>query len=107
MYKKLAHTFTECGYVSARYDKRRTHGSGGSFNSAGLSNLTNDAISVIRYLKSLPYVDEDRILVCGHSEGTMIATLVTEKKRNSRIDPAGRCWNVHKGCTLLSEQTNN
>lgn len=94
MYKELAHTFAECGYVSARYDKRGTHGSGGSFNSAGLSDLTNDAISVIRYLKSLPYVDENRILVCGHSEGTMIATLVTEKEETSGLillGGAGMC----------------
>ena len=94
IYKELAHTFAECGYVSARYDKRGTHGSGGSFNSAGLSDLTNDAISVIRYLKSLPYVDEDRILVCGHSEGAMIATLVTEKEDTAGLillGGAGMC----------------
>ena len=54
IYKELAHTFAECGYVSARYDKRGTHESGGSFNSAGLSDLISDAISVSRYLKSLP-----------------------------------------------------
>lgn len=80
IYKDLAHAFAECGYVSARYDKRGTHASGGSFNSTGLYDLTNDAISVIQYLKKLPYVDEKKILVCGHSEGAMIAALVTEKE---------------------------
>lgn len=94
MYKELAQTFAACGYVSARYDKRGTHGSGGSFNSAGLSDLTNDAVSVIRYLKGLPYVDADRILVCGHSEGTMIATLVTQKEDTAGLillGGAGMC----------------
>lgn len=94
IYKELAHTFAACGYVSARYDKRGTHGSGGSFNSTGLSDLTNDAVSVIRYLKALPYVDENRILVCGHSEGTMIATLVTEKEDTAGLillGGAGMC----------------
>ena len=94
IYKELAHTFAACGYVSARYDKRGTHGSGGSFNSTGLSDLTNDAVSVIRYLKGLPYVDENRILVCGHSEGTMIATLVTEKEDTAGLillGGAGMC----------------
>lgn len=80
LYKDLADTFAECGYVSARYDKRGTHESGGSFNSAGIFDLVDDAISVIGYLKRLPYVDENRIIVCGHSEGAMIATLVTEKE---------------------------
>ena len=94
IYKELAHTFAACGYVSARYDKRGTHGSGGSFNSAGLSDLTNDAVSVIRHLKALPYVDENRILVCGHSEGTMIATLVTQKEDTAGLillGGAGMC----------------
>ena len=94
IYKELARTFAECGYVSARYDKRGTHESGGSFTGTGLSDLTNDAISVIRYLKGLPYVDENRILVCGHSEGTMIATLVTEKEETAGLillGGAGMC----------------
>lgn len=94
LYQDLAHTFAACGCVSARYDKRGTHGSGGSFNSAGLSDLTNDAVSVIRYLKALPYVDENRILVCGHSEGTMIATLVTQKEDTAGLillGGAGMC----------------
>ncbi len=30
----------------------------GNFDTAGLSDLVDDAISVIRYTKSLPYVDE-------------------------------------------------
>ena len=94
IYKNLAQTFAECGYVSARYDKRGTHGSGGSFNSTGLSDLTDDAVSVIRYLKGLPYVDADRILVCGHSEGAMIATLVTQKEDTAGLillGGAGMC----------------
>ena len=35
---------------------------------------------MIRYVKSLPYVDEAKVLVCGHSEGAMIATLLSEKE---------------------------
>ena len=85
IYKDLADTFARFGYVSARYDKRGTNESGGSFNSTGLSDLVNDAISVIKYLKSLPYVDENRIIFCGHSEGTMIATLVSEKEDTSGL----------------------
>ena len=63
IYKELAQTFAEFGYVSARYDKRGTHASGGNFIRTGLSDLVNDAISVIQYLKKQPYVDADRILV--------------------------------------------
>lgn len=94
LYKDLADTFAECGYVSARYDKRGTHESGGSFNSAGLFDLVDDAISVIGYLKRLPYVDENRILICGHSEGAMIATLTSEKEDTAGLillGGAGMC----------------
>ena len=79
-YKDLAVSFSEWGFVSLRYDKRGTHESSGDFKTAGLSDLVDDAISVVQYAKSLPYVDENRIIVCGHSEGTMIATLLSEKE---------------------------
>lgn len=47
---------------------------------AGLNDLVEDAVSVIRYTKSLSYVDEERVIVCGHSEGSMIATLLSTKE---------------------------
>lgn len=80
LYKNLARMFAEEGFVTVRYDKRGTHDSGGDFNSAGLSDITNDAISVIRYMKSLPYADASRIIVCGHSEGSIIATLLSREE---------------------------
>lgn len=80
LYKQFAEFFAEIGFVCVRYDKRGTFQSTGDFNTAGLHDLTDDAISVIRYVKSLPYVDEAKVLVCGHSEGAMIATLLTEKE---------------------------
>ena len=80
LYKNLADLFTEFGFVCVRYDKRGTFETEGDYNTAGLSDLVDDAVSVIRYTKSLPYVDETKIIVCGHSEGAMIATLLTEKE---------------------------
>lgn len=80
LYKRFAEFFAEIGFVCVRYDKRGTFQSTGNFNIAGLHDLTDDAISVIRYVKSLPYVDETKVLVCGHSEGAMIATLLSEKE---------------------------
>lgn len=80
LYKNFAKMFAECGFVSVRYDKRGTYQTEGNFNTAGLSDLVDDAISVIRYTKSLPYVDETKIVVCGHSEGAMIATLLSSNE---------------------------
>jgi hypothetical protein len=80
LYKNMAYMFAEHGYVVVRYDKRGTHGSEGDFNSAGLSDIVDDAVSVVQYAKSLPYVDDSKIIVCGHSEGSMIATLLSRKE---------------------------
>lgn len=80
LYKNFAEMFAKYGFVSVRYDKRGTYQTEGNYNTAGLSDLMDDAISVIRYTKSLPYVDEARVIVCGHSEGAMIATLLSVKE---------------------------
>lgn len=72
--------FAESGFVSVRYDKRGTYQTKGDFNTAGLNDLVEDAVSVIRYTKSLSYVDEERVIICGHSEGAMIATLLSTKE---------------------------
>lgn len=80
LYKNFAKMFVEFGCVCVRYDKRGTYQTKGNFDTAGLSDLVDDAISVIRYIKSLPYVDETKIIVCGHSEGAMIATLLSSNE---------------------------
>ena len=85
VYKNLSDMFVKMGCVCVRYDKRGTHESGGKFKTAGLSDLVNDASSVIEYAKNLAYVDENRIIACGHSEGAMIATLLTKKSNLEKI----------------------
>lgn len=80
IYRNFAKIFAEFGFVAIRYDKRGTYQTEGNYNTAGLSDLIDDAISVIRYTKSLPNVDETKVIVCGHSEGAMIATLLSEKE---------------------------
>ena len=85
LYKNMSDMFVNMGYVCIRYDKRGTHESGGKFKTAGLSDLVNDSARVIEYAKGLSYVDENRIIVCGHSEGSMIATLLTKQIKLERI----------------------
>lgn len=84
-YKNMSDMFVNMGYVCIRYDKRGTHESGGKFKTTGLSDLVNDSESVIEYAKGLPYIDENRIIACGHSEGSMIATLLTKQTKLERI----------------------
>lgn len=85
LYKNMSDMFVNMGYVCIRYDKRGTHESSGNFKIVGLSDLVNDSARVIEYAKSLPFVDENRIIACGHSEGSMIATLLTKQTKLERI----------------------
>jgi pimeloyl-ACP methyl ester carboxylesterase len=85
IYKDLSNYFAEQGYACVRYDKRGTHESKGKLMSMTLTTLTDDAKSVIEHCKAFDYVDENNIIVCGHSEGAMIATLLTEKTDLSKI----------------------
>ncbi|AMK13500.1 alpha/beta fold family hydrolase [methanogenic archaeon mixed culture ISO4-G1] len=84
MYKNFAWTFAEWGFVTIRYDKRGTHESGGKRPLYGFEALVNDAVSVVEYAKTLPYVDADKVIVFGHSEGGMIASVLSD-----RTDTAG------------------
>ena len=81
LYKDLSDMFVEMGYVCIRYDKRATHESTGKLKDCGVEELVVDAANIIKYAKELDYIDENRVVVCGHSEGAMIATLLTEKEK--------------------------
>lgn len=78
-YKNLARFFAERGFLCIRYDKRGTYETGGNYGTAGLIDLTDDAAAVVCHAKKLPQADGERTIVCGHSEGAMIATLLTER----------------------------
>ena len=84
-YKGLSDMFVNMGCVCIRYDKRGTHESTGKFKTAGLSDLVKDSADIIDFAKKLPYVDENKIIACGHSEGAMIATLLTKQSKLERI----------------------
>ena len=76
VYKELAEFLTSQGYVTLRYDKRGTYKSGGTFVEAGLSDLIDDAVEGVRFLKRHPLSDPKQILILGHSEGALIAPAV-------------------------------
>jgi len=95
IYKDLSDMFVNMGCVCIRYDKRGTHESSGDARTSGLSDLVNDAANVIHYAKKLDYVDDKKIVVCGHSEGAMIATLLTKNEYlNGIILLGGACMGL-------------
>jgi uncharacterized protein len=74
LYKDLAHFMTKLGFATLRYDKRGTGKRDGDWLAAGLSDLVEDARRAVEYLQSHPNIDSNKIIVCGHSEGTIIGT---------------------------------
>ncbi|WP_050180020.1 alpha/beta hydrolase [Domibacillus robiginosus] len=92
LYKDLAHFFTDIGFMTFRYDKRGTGKRSGSWMDAGLFDLIHDARQAAAFSKAQPHVS--RLIVCGHSEGTIIAT---ELAASGDVD----------GCMLLSGGVDN
>ena len=79
MYKELGDLFASLGFAVLRYDKRGAGESSGDLSRIGLSDLVEDAIAAIHTLKNHPNIDENQIILVGHSEGCTVATAVNEQ----------------------------
>ncbi|QPA32138.1 alpha/beta hydrolase [Thermaerobacillus caldiproteolyticus] len=81
LYKQLASFITSLGFITLRYDKRGIGESEGDYFSAGMWDLVHDAKSAVQFLKNHPLVDDQRIIVLGHSEGTTLAVALNTIER--------------------------
>ncbi|WP_309121910.1 alpha/beta fold hydrolase [Paenibacillus sp.] len=75
-FKELSDPIASLGFATLRYDKRGVGRSGGSFLEAGFFDLVDDAEAAVRYAKSRAELDPERVVLLGHSEGSMIAPAV-------------------------------
>lgn len=85
IYKNLAQYLDTLGFVTLRYDKRGTHESGGDFFETGLWDLIEDAVASIRFLKGHSDIDENRIIILGHSEGAVLAPAIYHQESVSGL----------------------
>ena len=71
--KRFAHYLAAEGYLVVCADGRGTHARGRAWRNATYMQLgqkeAEDQISVAQYLQTLPYVDADKIALCGWSYG--------------------------------------
>lgn len=81
LYKLIADELAKAGIASLRYDKRGAGESEGTLLKTGFWDLVEDAKRAVQVLKNHQKVDESKVLVLGHSEGTMIATALNQKTR--------------------------
>lgn len=75
----LADHLTRQGIAVLRYDDRGFGESTGDYATGTLSDFAGDAMSVVRWLRAQPGVDESKIGVIGHSEGGLIAPLMANE----------------------------
>ncbi|MFG6494523.1 alpha/beta fold hydrolase [Fictibacillus sp. UD] len=100
VYKELAEYITKLGFITFRYDKRGTGKSEGDWISTGMWDLVDDAELAFKFLQNHPQVDRDKIIVAGHSEGTIIGTALSERQElNGLMLLSGGVGNLHEFTT--------
>src|SRR5690606_18172064 len=75
----LADHLTRRGLAVLRVDDRGTGGSTGSRSTATIEDYAADAAAAIRYLAERPDIDRRRVGLVGHSEGGVVAPLVSRQ----------------------------
>ena len=66
----------EQGYAVLYCNKRGTGKSTGNWKKNSFEGRAEDAYAAVTYLKSLPFIDAERIGISGHSQGGWIAQIV-------------------------------
>jgi pimeloyl-ACP methyl ester carboxylesterase len=75
----LADHLTRHGIAVLRYDDRGVGKSKGNYMEAAMDDFVADALAALRWLRSRPDVDDERVGMVGHSEGSVIASVATAK----------------------------
>ena len=77
-FKVLADHLSKQGFVVLRSDKRGVYKSSGSFSDATLQDFVMDTQAGVRFLKAHDNVDSSRVVLIGHSEGSLVSAMVSE-----------------------------
>lgn len=75
----LADALSRNGFAVLRYDERGVGATEGGYPYSPTEPLATDAMAALRYLKTRPDVDAERVGIVGHSEGGMIAIMNAAK----------------------------
>ena len=103
IFGQLAESLADAGYLVVRYDKRGVGQSGGRLETATLSDLADDVLSVVRFLRRRKDVDSNRMTVFGHSEGASLGLIAASReKRIAALILGGAV--ATKGTELILEQ---
>ena len=92
--KRFGYALAEMGYLVVNVDGRGTNARGREWRNATYMQLgvkeAEDQISAANYLKTLPYVDANRMAICGWSYGGY-QTLMCLSKQGDEVN-GGNIW---------------
>lgn len=78
----IADHLAKSGIAVLRFDDRGVAESTGNFGAATSADFANDVEAAVDFLESHQRVDPDKIILCGHSEGGIIAPMVASRRAN-------------------------
>ena len=79
----IADYLTKNGWAVLRYDDRGVGESKGDFSTATTTNFTQDASGAVDFLRSRKDIKKDKIGICGHSEGGIVAQQLSSNTKNN------------------------
>jgi pimeloyl-ACP methyl ester carboxylesterase len=79
-FQVLADDLTKRGIAVLRYDDRGFGKSTGNYDSASIFDFSNDAEAGLDFLKTVPFIDHNKIGLLGHSEGGYVALIVASRR---------------------------
>jgi len=85
IYRDIARELSKNGFIVLRYDDRGVGKSGGDFQTSTLSDFVSDAKSALAFLKSREDIAKEKIVLIGHSEGGIIASIIASEDPSIRL----------------------
>jgi pimeloyl-ACP methyl ester carboxylesterase len=82
IFGQVAGMLADAGFLVVRYDKRGVGQSGGRSESATLTDYADDVMAVRRFLSERKDVDDRRIAIFGHGEGTAVALIAASRDKH-------------------------
>jgi len=79
IFQDIASHFTQRGIAVLLYDDRGVGGSSGNVSEATTEDFATDALAALRYLQTRTEIKPQKIGLCGHSEGGIVAPLAASK----------------------------
>lgn len=77
----LSDYLTRNGIAVLRYDDRGVGASKGNFSTATTFDFASDAEAAVKFLQTQPNIDTTHIGVIGHSEGGMVAEIISDSTK--------------------------